>query len=1269
MSSTNPKANSRSRFSSPIHLSSSPSSHNRGTAATDGQRSFMRTWLEPPVQNKASFQADGLVRGGVVENMAPLGTLPKVLKKQAAAAASAAIGGGGAANGAGAGAGAGAAESLPASSGVKRIVLKKPTATAAATPPESVPMSTTELPEATTASAAADVPLSPLSRPFSNSILDNGEDEEYVPKKTTHSKARRHSSHNNTIVPNNTGTPTSTRRTVSSRRKSARPSPAPIQAPMPPAPFQAPPSTRTRAPTDKDLVDKVIEFAVDEALRHYRYPTAYALRQLYDDYSSDPSFVLMIEDVFKQEADVETLEEFSRLLYDKKKEGKKEDKGCHYFVPPPTGTHFTPPKPKPAPYGELLKMDLDTPLKPLKSLAGAIDLDGHVSKKIKTDAGDVHALPNRDASAITDANTYAVLPVPVQVADAEMADAAPVAAPVAEATAGPNAQAIAQATVEATAQVTAKAAAKMTATPTPTPTPTPAPTSTHTHTPVTNGNGSGHGNENGVEVGTHGRVRVASHKSSPHRSPQKTQKTHKSHKSHKSHVSHKGAHKSPRKSHHKSPRKKHRRSGSMSSTSSGLSSLPDGIDDDYESFMERVDDDLGVSRPLASEPNEPNEGQIPAVSAQPISGPQKKSAAKRKNVSPSPASARNTPSQHRPDRPSRDSSMPAAIIANGASHPPATESAASLKFNSRFGQLPDSTSIARRKLEKRYENSRITKEASGESFVRDPPEVDELEELPEDAPFLSLPPPPPEHIRSSRQAALTGRAARAAKRHHDDLDDSISPTTSSFRADLEPLSTRNSRAATPSNLRSTKKPRTGLRVKTSPMKKKGTSAGIPRSNNNERPSPVGFGGPGNQYNDANKLCQDLNDDTCFSCSGSGELVLCDGCSYSFHFLCIDPPMDPGDIPNEWYCNECNSRYYPPPGAEHRGVFGSLETNLDRNNPRAFRLPEDIRDHFEGVKTGPEGEYEEITTTSTKPKTNKKNLEEPYDFYKVKNNDGPVLCHICHKGSSGNRAIIPCSVCKLHWHLECLDPPLALPPVLRTWRCPCHVEEMLSSIPARLAPAHRYRKIKNAPVIEQSYSRGMANNGWIEIEEDDDDDESPHVWREQESFGRVFRVSAKGIKEDFISRVRQNQAKAQARAGATNPASAVAPRVRSLEEQQAALNLSLLSQSGGGGDGVQPLIDAMLSEASPAVRSMIARGDAQNMVSGDLSKADNAALEAMMAQVDIVKQRIATILEGRGATFPHGASNVGSHDDSMSSQHTVDDETRAHVVSGSAMQLD
>ncbi|KAI1492122.1 hypothetical protein F5X96DRAFT_424651 [Biscogniauxia mediterranea] len=1149
MMSSNPKA-ARSRFSSPLHLSSSPSSHNRGVV-TDGQRGFMQRWLEPPVQNKASFQEAGLMRGGVVENMAPLGTLPKaaMLKKGAVG------------------------DHPPVLHTVKRIVLKKSSATA--TPPENTPMSTAA--ESTDVDVDADVdvdesapevPLSPLSRPmFSIPIMDDREDEDYVPKK---SKARHHHHHhhnnnnnnhnnhpnhnnnnhhnNNNSNSNNqdishnataTAAATPSTRRHSSRRKSARTSPTPNPAPVSLAaaepapvhsssPFHPPPATLSREPDDKELADKVVESAVDEALRHYRYPTAWALRLLYDENSSDPHFVSMIEDIYYQRADVETLQEFSRLIHEKKKDGKRDNKGCYYFVPPSTGSRFTPHKPKPAPYHELVTMDLATPLKELDDGSGStggggsssgggggggggvVDVDGHVSKKVKIE---------RDRSVILKPGT----------------------------------------------------------------------------------NGQAHG-----------------------------------------------------RSSNKSPRGKKTRSGSVSSTSS-LSSVPDDVIEDFEEFMDRVDGDLGVSRPMDAEQNN---AQIPVGSTQPISATQKKPAAKKKNASPNsvPSHTTTTPSHHPP---SRDSSMPAAIITNGASHhqshshPPQ----AALKFNSRFGNLSSDglDGFSRKKLSKKSENTAITKDSCRESFIREPLPFEDLLDGP--------PPPPPEFASSSSRPppalatpALTSRAARAARRNHDDLDESASPTTSSFRADQEPASARNSRAATPSNVRSAKKPRGGLRVKTSPMKKKGTSAGIPRSSG-ERPSPVGNGGLNNQ---------DDNDDSCYTCGGNGRLVCCDGCNYSFHFLCIDPPMDEGHEPDEWFCNECSQRFYPSM-AEYDGAFDQLFSNLERKNPRAFRLPEDIREYFEGVKTGPEGEYEDIP--QAKPKTGKKHIDEPFDFFKIRNAEGAVLCHHCNKAAADNQPIIPCSVCGLNWHLECLDPPLAVPPVPRTWRCPCHVDDILSDLPARLGPAHKYRKVKNAPPIRQSFSRGMANNGWIEIDEDDEDEEPDTDWREQRGFGRVFRLSATGIKKDFITRVHQNRERTQTPAGITNPAPApaVPPRQYTLEEQQAALNLSRLAQ--GGPDRVGQLVEVLLSEASPGAKSIIANLDADRIASGSLAMADITTLQALLAQTNALSKGISTVLEYRTKSSFNTSANVGmapssNEQKALTPESTSPDDAKPDIIAKS-----
>ncbi|KAI1423788.1 hypothetical protein F5Y12DRAFT_755303 [Xylaria sp. FL1777] len=1187
MSSSHSKP-TRSRFSSPHGPSSSSAGHSRGGGGGgtggDGSRSFMQRWLEPPVQNRPSFQEAGLIRGGVVENMAPLGTLPKaaMLKKAPLCA-----------------------ESPPpvSASTVKRIVLKKPfspasvgaavpvitTPSATATPPDITRMSSSEAAGAMEDVAAEALsPTSHLTLPLP--VVDDMNDDDYVPKK---SKARRIShnpGHFNTSSAS--VTPIHPRR-QSHRHKSARSSPAPPILDPTPNPTPAPTSPThsetlsfhqlTREPDDKEQANKIVEIAVEEALRHFRYPTAWALRLLYDENSGDPHFVSMIEDIYYQRATSKTVQKFRRLISEKKKEGKKENKGCHYFVPPSTGGRFTPHKPEPAPYENLIKMDFASLLRDsARDVEVEVDAEGHVSKKRRTEAVEERRTPVDQADA----------PYP---------------------------------------HVTTTSA-----------------TATATATATTTTNGAG--------VHTHSRKKGNHHH---------------------------GHHARGGIAKNKSPRGRKTRSGSVSSTSS-LSSVPDDAIEDYDDFMGSVDGDPGVSR-MEDEQAEGNNAQIPAGSTQPISVEQAKPAVKKQIVSPNPAPEQNTPTTHHPR--SRDSSMPAAVITtsattttngtNGNSHHHPDKPIPTLKFQSRFGDIDESTDLfTRKKLSRKSETVTNTKSASADSFVRNPLGLDELPHEPVLPP--QPPAPPPEHARLSRTPApaLSSRAARAAKRNHDEFDDASSPTASSFRADFEPLSARNSRAATPTNPRSSKKPRGGLRVKTSPMKKKGTSAGIPRGNG-ERSSPVGNGVPNNQ---------DDNDDSCYTCGGNGELVCCDGCTFSFHFMCIDPPMDEGHIPDEWFCNECQMRYNPPLENEYKGIFGPLVASLQRKNPRAFRLPEPIREYFEGVRTGAEGEYEEAAPP--KPKTNKKNAEESFDFFKLRNGDKAVLCHHCHKGATDNRPIIPCSVCGLNWHLECLSPPLAVPPILRTWRCPCHVDDLLSDLPVRLAPAHKYRKIKNMPVIEQCYSRGLANNGWIEIEEDDSDDDEA-AWRENKAFGRVFRVSAKGIKQDFISRVHQNRGGSNFQPRTVDdPAPTVALSLPSQEEQQAALALMQLANSQD--DEVPQLARATMSQTSPATISMLSRDGAQLIISDSLADADTVMLETVLAEADALKRRISKILEGRTNRACHEKSDIElkaltpssiSHEDSTvvdefklelgSSQETEKprDADDAKPVLDSAMQTD
>ena len=42
-----------------------------------------------------------------------------------------------------------------------------------------------------------------------------------------------------------------------------------------------------------------------------------------------------------------------------------------------------------------------------------------------------------------------------------------------------------------------------------------------------------------------------------------------------------------------------------------------------------------------------------------------------------------------------------------------------------------------------------------------------------------------------------------------------------------------------------------------------------------------------------------------------------------------------------------------------------------------------------------------------------------------------------------RQIVSCDYCALHWHLDCLSPPLAsMPNAGRKWMCPNHAEQVM-----------------------------------------------------------------------------------------------------------------------------------------------------------------------------------------------------------------------------------
>ncbi|KAA8893444.1 hypothetical protein FN846DRAFT_787968 [Sphaerosporella brunnea] len=247
-----------------------------------------------------------------------------------------------------------------------------------------------------------------------------------------------------------------------------------------------------------------------------------------------------------------------------------------------------------------------------------------------------------------------------------------------------------------------------------------------------------------------------------------------------------------------------------------------------------------------------------------------------------------------------------------------------------------------------------------------------------------------------------------------------------------------------------------------------------------------------------------NDDVCASCSGAGRFLCCERCPRSFHFSCLNPPLE--DVPDGmWFCNMCRTQT-DPPIKEQRGLFSELLDNLKRRNVAAFKLPVGVRNYFVGVETGPLGEYVDNRDAKTQ-KYSKNGYSEEYDTRKLKDKNGnPILCHDCGKSAVDGQQIISCDYCPLSWHLDCIRPmPMSNPPSgKKKWMCPAHVDWALER-----------RRPKNAPVIETHLRRGHKNNGLIEVE-----NEEVMEFEEVLMSGVVFRLPERGIKLDFIDKVKQ-----------------------------------------------------------------------------------------------------------------------------------------------------
>lgn len=189
----------------------------------------------------------------------------------------------------------------------------------------------------------------------------------------------------------------------------------------------------------------------------------------------------------------------------------------------------------------------------------------------------------------------------------------------------------------------------------------------------------------------------------------------------------------------------------------------------------------------------------------------------------------------------------------------------------------------------------------------------------------------------------------------------------------------------------------------------------------------------------------------------------------------------------WFCNVCVAERKPKANPRPKGLgpFGFLLPVLSQQNPKSFQLPVEVRTYFKDVAMANDGDY--VNGAMVRPvKPNKHGQIEARDPYRLKDKNGDaVLCYRCggtalpsesdggtaakaskssigisrSSGASGHvkaatpaeptiregtgwRKIVSCDFCPLHWHIDCVDPPmLGMPSNLRKWMCPAHSDHV------------------------------------------------------------------------------------------------------------------------------------------------------------------------------------------------------------------------------------
>ncbi|RJE21753.1 PHD finger domain protein [Aspergillus sclerotialis] len=261
---------------------------------------------------------------------------------------------------------------------------------------------------------------------------------------------------------------------------------------------------------------------------------------------------------------------------------------------------------------------------------------------------------------------------------------------------------------------------------------------------------------------------------------------------------------------------------------------------------------------------------------------------------------------------------------------------------------------------------------------------------------------------------------------------------------------------------------------------------------------------------ASKTDSDYHDDSCHECGGAGDLILCDDCPRSFHFLCVDPPILSKQPPaGEWLCPRCRASR----------LMSQYTDKLNKMSRKDFALPVKLRNHFTDARSGERGAYEDtapIPRFTGRPPRGTRTAD--YDdetllrtYERVNGVERPILCFNCGRAADGVRPTIACDYCPLSFHLDCLDPPKARPPFQvgnsersrQNWMCPNHSYNSLfwfSRDEEGKGVSGRIRRPRNPRIIDVDV---LPDEEEVEREANNTDD------------GILYRVRESGLVGDFV----------------------------------------------------------------------------------------------------------------------------------------------------------